>query len=264
MAARGPRPVVRVPVPRPAAGRRLICFPHAGGSANFFRDWAAGRPETEVAAVQYPGRADRLDEPCHDDLGQAADEVLAAVGPFLDRPVTFLGHSLGATVAYEVARRLEQIGRGVERLVASSARAPHDPDHVAAQNLDWDDDAAARSLTALGHTDAEVLADPAARGLVLPYLRADFEMLRRYRHVPGAPLSCDIVAVHGSEDGHVSARQAERWGDLTTGVFHHATRPGGHFYLVPAPPLDLYLDTPPAGAGAEPPVNPGRGDAHAR
>ncbi|MBA0051199.1 thioesterase [Streptomyces sp. AJS327] len=247
MAAHRPLPVVRVPLPRPAAVRRLICFPHAGGSANFFRGWATDRPEVEVAAVQYPGRADRLDEPCHGDLAGAADEALAALGPLLDRPVVLLGHSLGAIVAYETARRLEHVGRRAERLVVSSARAPHDPGHAGGRV--WDEEAAARSLIALGHTDAALLADQEARELVLPYLRADFEMLQRYRHPPGTPLRCDILAVRGDEDGHVTARAAERWGELTTGAFHHTVRPGGHFYLVPEPPIELFLDALPADGG---------------
>jgi surfactin synthase thioesterase subunit len=234
---------VRILEPRPDAPQRLICLPHAGGSANYYRGWALrGRTDTEVLGVQYPGRADRLLEPCHHDLHAMAEEVCAAVLPELDRPVTLFGHSMGAIVAYEVARLLEEQGRGVRRLGAAAARAPHDPAHVSVQGAVWNDDSAVRSIVAMGQADAELMADPRVRELVLPYLRADFELFQRYAHRPGPPLACELLVVRGADDPHVTHHQGELWQELTRGPFRHRALPGGHFYLAPEPPLDLYLD----------------------
>jgi len=232
---------LRVLTPRPSASRNLVCFPHAGGSANFFRGWATDRADVEVAAVQYAGRADRLAETCHDDLLALADEVAAAVLPYLERPTVFFGHSMGAILAFEVQRRLEAVGRGAELLVASAARAPHDPDHVTSRDTRWDEEAAVRSIVAMGQTDAELMADPRVRQLVLPYLRADFEMLQRYEYRPGPALGCDVLVVRGATDPHVTPASGELWRKLTAGRFAHEELPGGHFYLVPEPPIDLFL-----------------------
>ncbi|MEY9893890.1 surfactin synthase thioesterase subunit [Catenulispora sp. MAP12-49] len=50
--------------PSPDAPVRLLCLPHAGGSASFFRAVSqALAPKVEVLAVQYPGRQDRRGEP---------------------------------------------------------------------------------------------------------------------------------------------------------------------------------------------------------
>ncbi|MFF7443283.1 thioesterase II family protein [Streptomyces sp. NPDC008122] len=58
--ARWLRTFRRVARPR----RRLVCAPHAGGTAQAYRGWPAGRPaDVEVHDVQYPGRQDRLGEP---------------------------------------------------------------------------------------------------------------------------------------------------------------------------------------------------------
>src|SRR4051794_26651503 len=87
------------------AGARLVCFPHAGGSASyFFRLSAALSPEFDVCAIQYPGRQDRYSEPFVETIDDLADRIYAALNPGIDGPVAFYGHSMGAVLAFEVAR----------------------------------------------------------------------------------------------------------------------------------------------------------------
>lgn len=235
--------------PNPGARRRLVCFPHAGGSANFFRSWAPLLSEdVALLAVQYPGRADRMREQCATNLLEIAAEVGESLRAEVDQPTTLFGHSMGAIVAYEVARLLESFGHSVERVVASAARAPHERDGVASFDV-WNDDAAMRSLVSLGGTedDPELLEDPRVRALVLPYLRADYTMLQRYRHPSGAGLRCEVLVVSGESDTHVTPEHCVRWADVTHGRFAHVVRPGGHFYLTPDPPTDLFLGPMPDG-----------------
>jgi pyochelin biosynthesis protein PchC len=91
--------------PAPPGAPRLVCLPFAGGSASFFHPLSAALPDVEVLAAQYPGRQDRLSEPPVADLGAMADAVAAEQPADSARTVLF-GHSVGALVAYEVARRL--------------------------------------------------------------------------------------------------------------------------------------------------------------
>jgi len=218
---------------RPWASMRLVCFPHAGGSAVAYRPWAkAMSPAIEVHAVQYPGRADRIRDPLISDSGQVSRLIAGALMPLLDRPVAFFGHSMGAVLAYETARILQGRGTQVEHLFASGTRAPHDrgePGHIAQR----DDDGVAAAMVALGGTDAEILQDPEMRALVLPYVRNDFALIESYRYKPGLDLATPITAILGDVDPHVTPEQATRWADLTTAGFTHKVLPGGHFYLVP-------------------------------
>ncbi|MCW3815803.1 alpha/beta fold hydrolase [Micromonospora sp. DR5-3] len=260
---------LRTLTPNVAARRRLVCFPHAGGSANFFRSWVPLlSPDVALVAVQYPGRADRLREPCATSLLEMAAEVAESLRAAPAQPTTLFGHSMGAIVAYEVARLLESFGHSVERMVVSASRAPHERDGVASLDV-WNDDAALRALVSLGGTvdDPELLADPRVRALVLPYLRADYTMLQRYRHPSGAGLGCELLVVSGESDTHVTPDHCARWADLTHGRFAHVVRPGGHFYLAPDPPTDLFLGPLPDGLGRSSSscdpldVAPGRFDA---
>ncbi|MFJ6793249.1 thioesterase II family protein [Streptomyces sp. NPDC091268] len=211
---------------------RLLCLPHAGGAAGFyFPLHQVLAPDVEVLAVQYPGRQDRLREPGIDDVGALADGIVAALLPLPDdRPLALFGHSMGATVGYEVARRLEH-GAGVRpaALFASGRRAP------SRHREEWahlkDDAGLAEELLLLGGTDGELLADPGLLRMVLPAVRVDYRAIETYRHRPGPELGCPIVVLTGSDDPRVTLDEAADWRRHTSGEHTVDVFPGGHFYL---------------------------------
>ncbi|BFP56980.1 alpha/beta fold hydrolase [Streptomyces griseus] len=214
-----------------SAASRLVCFPHAGGSASFYFPFArALAPDIEVLAAQYPGRQDRRREPGIDDVGVLADGAAAALLPLLDdRPTALFGHSMGATVGYEVARRLERAGARPELLFASGRRAPcrHRPESVHLH----DDEGLANHIRRLGGTDGELLSDPDLLRMILPGVRVDYRAIETYRHRPGTELSCSIAVLTGSDDPVVSIDEAVDWSRHTTRGHTLDVFPGGHFFL---------------------------------
>ncbi|MDQ8706958.1 alpha/beta fold hydrolase [Streptomyces sp. LHD-70] len=226
------------PTPLPDPRRRLVCFPHAGGSAAFYRDWGRQLPGTEVHAVRYPGRAERIAEPPATDLRALAADIADAVEPLADRPLLLFGHSMGAAVALETARRLESRGIHPAHLVASGSRdAPYPQDTEALADDDEDDATVVARLLALGGTDPELAADPEFQELVLPYVRADGALFHGYTPRPDDPaLSCPVTTVVGDADDDADRRP---WHRLTTGPHREQGVTGDHFYLVPSPPFAL-------------------------
>jgi surfactin synthase thioesterase subunit len=225
----------RCPETRPWASMRLFCLPHAGGSAVFYRPWAKEvGPAVEVHAVQYPGRADRMAEALVTDAHQLARLVAGAMAPLMDRPAALFGHSMGAVLAYEVARLLQERGSAPVHVFASGTRPPHDrgDDRVSAR----DDDGVVAEMIELGGTDAEALRDPELRELVLPYVRNDFALIEDYRHKDGTRLSVPLTAIVGDADPHVTPEQARGWEQVTDGRFALKVLPGGHFYLTEQQP----------------------------
>lgn len=216
-----------VGVPR----RRLLILPHAGGSAAYFHAWGhrfdAG---TEVLVAKYPGREERIDEQCIEDMGALADAVTAALLPFLDVPVSLFGHSMGASLAYEVALRLEALHSvRPEAVYVSCRKAPH---RVTPTALDVaDDEAIIRQVQRLGGTGTGILDDPDLRELVMPAIRADFRIVKEYGPRPVTPLSCPIVGYLGDQDRDISVADMRAWADVTTKGFDLRVLPGGHFYL---------------------------------
>lgn len=216
--------------PADGAAARLVCFPHAGGSAPYF--YHVGRmlaPGLDVLAVQYPGRQERRHEPVIESVPELADRVVAELRPWLDRPFALFGHSLGAVLAYEVARRLEAEGRRPLGLLASGHRAPHVERHDTAHLLD--DDGLIAELRRLSGTDDALLDDDELLRLVLPCVRGDYKAAETYAYRPGPPLSCPVVGLTGDADPLVPVAEARGWAEHTTGGFELDVLPGGHFYL---------------------------------
>ncbi|MDU3291436.1 MAG: pyochelin biosynthesis editing thioesterase PchC, partial [Pseudomonas aeruginosa] len=122
MSAAWVRPFRLTPMPR----LRLACFPHAGGSASFFRSWSERLPpDIDLLALQYPGREDRFNEAPATCLEDLADGAALALRDFADAPLALFGHSLGAALAYETALRLENAGAPLRHLFVSAHPAPH-------------------------------------------------------------------------------------------------------------------------------------------
>ena len=216
--------------PRPHARVRLVCLPHAGGSAGAFRAWSAHLPESvELHAVQYPGREDRYHEPAVTDLHRLADLVAGALIPLLDRPLALFGHSMGAIVAHETALRLHRRGTPLSHLFLSGQPAPG---HRQGGTVHLgDDDTLVSELRRLGGTRQDALDDPELRAIVLPAVRADYQAVETYRPANDAPLSCPITAFVGTEDPEATVPETRDWASQTTGPFDLRALPGGHFYL---------------------------------
>ena len=217
--------------PAPDAPVRLVCFPHAGGSASFyFPVSAALQSDADVTALQYPGRQDRRSEPNVDDIGELADRIAPVVAPLFDRPVVFFGHSMGAILAFEAARRLEAQGHQPAMLFASGRRAPSTRREESVHQRD--DDGIVAEMKAMSGTDAQVLGDEELLRMVLPALRSDYRAIETYGPVD-ATVDCPITALVGDDDPKTTVPEADVWRAHTTAAFDIQTFKGGHFYLSP-------------------------------
>ncbi|WP_151483393.1 thioesterase II family protein [Streptomyces albicerus] len=226
---------LRRPLPRPAARVSLVCFPHAGGSAAFYTPWARLLPpDVQLVAVQYPGRQDRLGEPpaeTMDELAEAVAKVLRTDGADGHELILF-GHSMGASVAWETALRLEAGAGPAPRHVFVSGRPG--PRHQRPGQVHLrDDDGLAAELRRLDGTHTELLDDPEIRAVLLPAVRADYRLIETYRPDTTARLRCPLGAFTGDADEEAPVDDVATWRTATAGAFTQRVLPGGHFYLVP-------------------------------
>lgn len=216
--------------PAPDATQRLVCLPHAGGSASFFLPAARVlAPRVEVLAIQYPGRQDRRGEPCVESIHELADRITDVLAHWADLPLSLFGHSMGSTVGFEVARRLEQRGIRPEVLFASGRRSPSR--HRAEEEHLLDDGQLLEAVRELGGSSPEMLGDDEITRMILPAIRGDYRAVGGYRYEPGPGLSCPIVALTGDVDPKVTVAEAQEWAGHTRADFALHVFPGGHFYL---------------------------------
>ncbi|GAB3935002.1 pyochelin biosynthesis editing thioesterase PchC [Micromonospora vulcania] len=209
---------LRCPRPLRWPALRLICFPHAGGNAAFYRSWAGQVPDdVEVHGVQYPGRMDRAADPFAPDLPTLAEQVTEAVRALpADAPVVLFGHSLGASVAYETARRLNGPGSGLRALVVSGRPGP---DRLRATSVHLaDDDTLWAETGRLGGTGREALEHEGVRAIALPVLRADYRIAETYQPQPPVPLRVPVLACIGADDPEVTPQEAGDWAHRTRGL----------------------------------------------
>ncbi|WP_017582726.1 thioesterase II family protein [Nocardiopsis valliformis] len=212
------------------ARQSLYCLPFAGGTANFYADWA-GRlgGSVELVPVQLPARGPRMTEPPVPDIGTAADEIASAIRAEPTAPLLF-GHSMGAILAFEVARRLQGTGEPPGFLFVSGRPSPRlIRPRRRVSDLSRSD--FLRMLRDYGAADEEILGNDELVDLLLPMMRSDFSLIERYRYRPGAPLSCPILAWCGDEDPEVAPEEMTGWGKETSADFEQFTLSGDHFFL---------------------------------
>jgi medium-chain acyl-[acyl-carrier-protein] hydrolase len=205
---------------------------YAGGGAGIFRGWANElAASVEVCAIRLPGRERRYAEPALSRSEQVVDSLVRILRGLLDLPFVMFGHSMGAILAYEVARGiLRTAGIEPRALFVSAHRGPDR--RSTKRNLhDLPRDEFLAEIKALNGTPADLFKCDDLVELVLPLLRNDFELAELYASPPGPLLTCPVIAMGGSEDAGVSSEDLAGWRSVTSGPFASMMFDGDHFFI---------------------------------
>jgi medium-chain acyl-[acyl-carrier-protein] hydrolase len=213
----------------------LFCFPWAGGGALPYKSWREPLADrATVIPVRLPGRESRIGEPPLERMEPLVEALTGEIGPYLKGSFHFFGHSMGAGIAFELARALRRAGLPLPAsLHVSGARAPqfrlnhHPPPEPSLRDF-------IEEMRRLEGFPPSVLNNPELLKLALPSLLADARLYRHYSYLPEAPLPVALHAYGGDADPNVTAEHLEAWREQTSGPFNRREFKGGHFYLEPS------------------------------
>jgi surfactin synthase thioesterase subunit len=222
---------LKLPAPAQSAPL-LLAFPFAGGNAQSIKAWLAKLSDSaEIWILETPGRGARLLEAPITEFA----ELIAAVCESLPselamRPVVFYGHSFGALVAFELAVAFGKMARPRPKaLIVSGAEAPSSR-RLKRSTTALSDAEFIEVLKDYGSTPSELLECAEMMELLLPGIRADFNMSEHYRCTDANNLGLPIHLHYATDDAFVESILAQPWRDLSSS-FSCTEYQGGHFFV---------------------------------
>lgn len=219
----------------PAQGlqkRTMLVVPYAGAGPAVFRLWSRALGDgMGVCAAQLPGRPGRPRDArsrcAREYASQIAAVWLESSNPHRSSPVFIYGHSMGAIIAFEVARILERECR-VPALIVSGRQGPQIP--VTTDLYRQPDSVVRKALVEYGGTPIEVLNSEELLTFLLPLIRDDFAVTETYRS-DGGKLSLPIYVSGGAHDSLVTHHKLHAWQSSTAGQVSVRWFSGGHFFI---------------------------------
>lgn len=181
--------------------------------------------------MQLPGRGSRFKERAHTSLNSLLDALEGAIAPYLDVPYAFFGHSMGAQVGFELARRLRDSGQRLPAcLIVSGRRGPlRPPRDKPIHNLPEPE--FREEIRRLNGTPEEALNNPELMDIISPILRADCQAVETWNYRPSQPIDVPVLALGGVKDAQVSVEDLEDWRNVTSGPFTLQLFSGDHFFI---------------------------------
>ena len=214
----------------PASTTSVLCIPHLAGNATVFSGWGfEASARLAVVPAELPGRGRRLRERPLTSIQAIVEDLAQRYAEVWTGSFALYGHSMGAIVAYELARLLTELGSRPIALIVGASPAPalSAPDHSIHEQADRQ---VVEYLRTRNGTPAAVIESPELAAIVLRVARADLEALETYVYRPGPPLTIPITAVAATHDAHVHPLDLEMWRACTSDQFQLELIAGGHFF----------------------------------
>ncbi len=217
------------PVAQPAA--RILCLPHAGGSASAYNHWhRLLPPDVEVCAIELPGRGSRFKEAALPTMSAVVEHVMTLIEPLVGVRYVLWGHSMGAVIALELARRCCDRGRPPHALVVAGCRAPYLPGRHDRALSSLPDQELVRELSLLEGVPLKMQQAPGFIETFLPIIRRDLRCREQWRD-DMRQVDVPIHVLGGRDDKAVARADMEAWKVYTGRRVQVHMFDGGHFFV---------------------------------
>ncbi len=215
-------------------GVQLFIFPHAGGSeVSYVPIEKELLPVTVTSTICYAGRGRRIHEPFLKDMDATAKDCMEIVRKNRDQqlPLVFLGHSLGALIAFETMACMRRYDMDLPELVFFSGRkGPAAVSENTNRSL-LPDDELLTCLSRMGGIPEYFLRHPDFLSFYLPIIRNDLRLNDTYSYRHREAFDLPFVIMNGTDDESVGPDPAIFWKEHTTAACYQEWLEGNHFYF---------------------------------
>lgn len=214
-----------------AVSQRVFALPFAGGSSLAFRSFERLlQPDVELCAIELPGHGTRMNEGFETQMSTLIVRIAEGIQDRLELPFCLFGHSMGATIAYELGHYLQKKkGKSAQCLILSGMRAPFLSNPEPPMSA-LPDDRFIERLRSFGGTPPGLFEQPDLLKMFLEVSRADFRIFESYSPTV-EPIDIPIHAFGGDADPYVQPDEVRAWSQMTTSQFEYSEFPGSHFFL---------------------------------
>lgn len=213
---------------------KLFCLPYAGGSADVYAKWRNFLNTSIILCpIEFPGRAKRSKDPFYNSMEEAVEDIASLIESEIHQSdYAVFGHSMGSTIAYEVACKLFEKGIKLPKHIFFSGRYPPCVEKQGKNMHLLSDSELIQEAVSLGGIPEKLLKYTRLVENAVNTLRADYTILETYGHNPEVhKFDFNISVLSGTEDELAAAEDMKNWEQYTENSCTFYTFSGGHFYL---------------------------------
>lgn len=218
------------------AKTRIFCLHPVGTGASIFSYFIFNPPKnTEIIALQMPGRENRLDEEYYyDNMDKLVEDLVQQITPEINGPTIFWGHSWGGVSLYEVIKYLRRNNikeyKNIKELIVTGSIAPQ-------LTKPWKDRDSIKETARKDSTIDKIIStvsyidDENYLRSIIPIMKKDMEMIMTYQYQEEEKLNIPILAFGAKEDDVVLLDELQEWKKQTNDNFQLYEVSGDHWFL---------------------------------
>lgn len=212
---------------------KIFCFPHAGGYANHYLFLKEYLPYDTIL-YEYDGHNSKFNKSYYLDFMDCIKKISSDIYTQLDDEdeFVFLGHSMGAYIAYMVAAHIQKEYAVSPQVVFVSGQVPPS-EHENRYTYKLNNDSLVLYLKSIGGISSEIENHKSILyEFVLPSLRNDIKILEEFVFPVSLPkITSKLFVMYGRQDYELENSNMNKWEKCCLQFEGIRVFEGGHFYL---------------------------------
>ncbi len=191
----------------------------------------------EIVPLELKGRGKRIDQKFSLSMKAVVDDLYQELISYLDaesdKPYALFGHSMGSTIVFELAHKLQEEKVNAPVHLFFSGGYPPEYNYCIKRIHDISPEAFKEEILSMGVTPIEIFENESLASIFVPILRADYKVLEEYTYVEyDKKLSCDISVFYGLKDRKNNDTLLFSWLGYSTGETKFYSFDSGHFFVI--------------------------------